>query len=65
VILTAATFLLFAAFVLVLFLVPLAEKMGEQQTTQAPTAQHATGNQLTDDLLLVSAALTGSFPLAR
>ena len=42
VILTAAAFLLFAAFFL--FLVPLAEEMGKEQTTQAPTAQHATGN---------------------
>ena len=67
-ILTAATFLLFAAFVLILFLAPLAEEMGKKQTTQAPTAQHATGNQLTDDLFLVSAAFpsaTNSFLLAK
>ena len=38
VILTAATFLLFAAFVLILLLVPLAKETGEKQTTQAPTA---------------------------
>jgi hypothetical protein len=39
--------------------------MGKKQTTQAPTAEHATGNQLADDLLLVSAALTSSFPFAQ
>jgi len=34
----------FADLVFFLPSLPLAEKMGEQQTTQAPTAQHATGN---------------------
>ena len=29
---------------LVFLLLPLAKEAGEQQTTQAPTAQHATGN---------------------
>jgi hypothetical protein len=38
-------------------LAPLAEEMGKKQPTQAPPAQHAAGNQLTDNLLLISAAL--------
>jgi hypothetical protein len=46
VILTAAflRFALFAALFLVLLPAPLAEEMGKEQTTQAPAAQHATGN---------------------
>jgi hypothetical protein len=36
VILTAAAFLLFTAFVFILYLVPLLEEMGKKQTTQAP-----------------------------
>jgi large-conductance mechanosensitive channel len=51
-----AAFLLFAALVL-FFLVSLAEEMGKKQTTQASTAQQAADSQLTDKLLLVSAAL--------
>jgi hypothetical protein len=43
VILTAA-FLLFAALVLILFLVPLLEEMGKKQPTHAPPAQKPTGN---------------------
>ena len=45
VILTATAFLLFAALVLIVFLVPVAQEAGETQTTQPPTAQQATGNQ--------------------
>ena len=53
-----------------LLLLPLAEEPGEEQMTHAPTAQKATGNQLTDDLFLVSAAFpsatrTNSFLLAK
>jgi hypothetical protein len=45
VILTAAAeFLFFAAFVLILCLVPLVKEMGKKQTTQAATAQKAAGN---------------------
>ena len=40
----AAEFLFFAAFVLILCLVPLVKEMGKEQTTQAPTAQKAAGN---------------------
>ena len=50
------------------FLLPLAEETGEKQTTHALTAQQATGDQLTDDLFLVSAAFlsaTNSFLLAK
>ena len=49
---------------LVLLLLPLAEESGKKQTTQAPTAQKATGNQnarkpviLTATTLLLFAAL--------
>ena len=40
----AAEFLFFAAFVLILCLVPLVKEMGKKQTTQAATAQKAAGN---------------------
>jgi hypothetical protein len=45
-ILTAAflLFALFGALFLVLLPAPLAEEMGKEQTTQAPTAQKAAGN---------------------
>jgi len=54
-----------AACVIVLLLVPLAKEMGKKQTTQPPAAQHPTGNQLTDDLLVVYAALSRSFPFVQ
>ena len=58
VILTTAAYLLFAALalVLILFLVPLAEDMGKKQTTQAPTAQHATGNQNAREPVILTTA---------
>jgi hypothetical protein len=49
----SAPFLLFATFVL--FLAPLAEEMGKEQTTQALTAQQATSNQNTREPVILSA----------
>jgi hypothetical protein len=55
VILTAA-FLLFAALVLILCLVPLLEEMGKKQPTQAPTAQKAARNQNARQPVILTAA---------
>jgi hypothetical protein len=58
VIVTTADFLVFATLVLIFDVVPLTQEMGKEETTQAPTPQHAASNQLTDNLLLVASVLT-------